>query len=378
MEERSIMKETQMPKHVSRRGFLRSVAPGVGFGSVGWACSPTSAQSSAETNQVETTTGEPGEPIPTFDAICQQHLELVLRRSQRRHAQLEQSLRRSDARPVTVAAYQMRNHCGGEAGKDANLTRMLDAVGKLAQDGVRILAFPEMCLPGYFTSVSGTVPEAVAANHALADVVGKSPHLDQLRRAARVARMVLAFGFCEKAEGEYYNSIGVIDADGSWLGTRRKNPLSPQPYDVESFREPDASERSAVFQTAYGTVGVSNCYDGEFPGSIRRMRLDGAEILLWCNAATGNVEFGTSNRINYSGAYAQANRMWVVCCNSVDKNAYGTSLIVGPSGEPLVVLPTNQEAFGLATINLAFGTNWERWRLRLGPQWAEQVPDRGG
>ena len=98
------------------------------------------------------------------------------------------------------------------------------------------------------------------------------------------------------------------------------------------------------------------------------MRLAGAEVLLWCNAATGNVALGSSNRIHHSASYAQANRMWVACCNAVGKECYGTSVIVGPSGDPLVVLPTDREVFGLSTINLSLGANWDRWRQRLDPQ----------
>jgi predicted amidohydrolase len=97
------------------------------------------------------------------------------------------------------------------------------------------------------------------------------------------------------------------------------------------------------------------------------MRLDGAELLLWCNAATGNPKLGHSARINSSGCYAQANRMWVVCCNAVGGSCYGTSVIVGASGEPLVVLPTSDEALALATVNLAVTEQWDTWRLRLDP-----------
>jgi predicted amidohydrolase len=99
------------------------------------------------------------------------------------------------------------------------------------------------------------------------------------------------------------------------------------------------------------------------------MRLAGAEILLWCNAGTGSAKLGSSNRLHHSASYAQANLMWVVCCNAVGGDCYGTSLIVGPSGDPLVVLPTDQEALGLATINLASSANWDRYRLRLDPKW---------
>jgi len=165
------------------------------------------------------------------------------------------------------------------------------------------------------------------------------------------------------------NSIGLIDADGSWLGSRRKNPLSPHPHETEIFAEPAPDERTSVFKTRYVTLGLANCFDGEFPESIRRMRLGGAELLLWCNAGTGNPQTGHSSRINASGCYAQANRMWVVCCNAVAEKFYGTSLIIGPAGEPLVVLPPTGESLAVATINLAQTADWERWRLRLDPIW---------
>ncbi len=296
------------------------------------------------------------------------HYDLLRTRSQRNREMINASLRRPDARPVTVAVWQMRNHCGGRQGKRNNLHRMVEAIERAGREGVEILALPEMCLPGYFTRSAGTPAEAALANRELADDPSRSECLEQLCNAARAHQVVLAFGFCERHEGRYYNAIGVIDADGTWLGTRRKNPLSPGPYDLESFAEPPPTERCAVFRTRYATVGVSNCFDGEFPESARRMRLAGAEVLLWCNAATGNVALGSSNRIHHSASYAQANRMWVVCCNAVGKECYGTSVIVGPSGEPLVVLPTDREVFGVATINLTLGADWGRWRERLDPQ----------
>jgi hypothetical protein len=60
--------------------------------------------------------------------------------------------------------------------------------------------------------------------------------------------------------------------------------------------------------------------------------------------------------------------MWVACCNAVGKECYGTSVIAGPQGEPLVVLPTDREVFGVTTINLTLGATWDNWRLRLDPQ----------
>jgi N-carbamoylputrescine amidase len=290
-----------------------------------------------------------------------------MQRSAAERDRIAKSLLAPGARPLIVGAYQMANHCGGQAGKAANLARMLRVIDVAAEQKVQVLAFPEQCLPGYH--VTGTPVAAAEIVHHLADEPGKSETLDQLAAAARRAKMVIGFGFCELAERKYYNSIGLIDADGSWLGSRRKNPLSPHPHETEVFTEPDAAERTAAFKTRYVTLGLANCFDGEFPESIRRMRLAGAELLLWCNAGTGNPATGHSSRINASGSYAQANRLWVVCCNAVAERFYGTSLIVGPAGEPLVVLPPAGEALAVATINLAQTADWERWRLRLDPIW---------
>jgi len=352
----------------SRREFLRAAAFAAGGASLlgehavlAGAAQPPGATSTrsatAETKDCR-----------VFRDVCEQHYELLRVRSAASRQAIAASLKGPGARPVTVAAWQMRNQCGGGEGKRENCRRMIEAMGNASRLGVQILAFPEMCLPGYFTAVAGTPAEAVKVNRRLADRVGHSEELMRLGEAARTHRMVVAFGFCERDGDNYYNAIGVIDADGSWLGTRRKNPLSPTPYDTESFVQPAPAERSAVFRTRYAAIGVANCFDGEFPESVRRMRLAGAEILLWCNAATGSAKLGSSNRLHHSASYAQANLMWVVCCNAMGGDCYGTSLIVDPSGDPLVVLPTDQEALGLATINLASSANWDRYRLRLDPQ----------
>jgi N-carbamoylputrescine amidase len=353
----------------SRRGFLIAAAFAAGGASLLHE-RPSAADEERASGKtcIEGTASQTGD-CKVFRGVCEQHYDLLRLRTATNHQAIAASLRKADARPVTVAAWQMHNRCGGPQGKRENCRRMVEAMGHASRAGVQILAFPEMCLPGYFTPAAGTPAEAARPNHRLADRVGHSEELARLAAAARTHRMVVAFGFCERDGDNDYNSIGVIDADGSWLGTRRKNPLSPSPCDTESFAQPDPAECSAVFRTRYATIGVANCFDGEFPESVRRMRLAGAEILLWCNAGTGNVKLGSSNRLHHSASYAEANLMWVVCCNAMGGDCYGTSLIVGPSGDPLVVLPTDQEALGVATINLASSADWDRYRLRLDPKW---------
>ena len=303
--------------------------------------------------------------MKTYTTMFDGHGAMVHARSEAARAEVAAGMAKDGARAVKVGAFQMRNRCDGVEGKNANLEKMIGAIDTASEQEVQMLAFPEMCLQGYFTPVAGNADEATVANRTLADVPSQSSYIDSLRAAAAKAQMVVAFGFAERADDSIYNAIGVIDADGEWLGVRRKAPLYPWGYETLSFAEPGMDERAIVFRTRYGTVGISNCFDGEFPESVRQMRLAGAEVLLWCNAACGNSSLGTSHRINHSGAHAQANRMWVVCCNCVAADSSGTSVIVSVTGEPLVVLPPDEEALAVTTIDLAKSATWEPWASRV-------------
>lgn len=351
----------------SRRAFIEAAAGGAIISAWGSLAKPEMSVAAEECTPSDSQKPGQTDSIPIFNGIFPQHVELLLQRARLEQERVAQSLNGAGARPVTVAACQLANHCGGEAGKQANLDRIVRAMQVAADKGAQVLAFPELCLPGYH--LKGTPEEAAKISHSLADEAGQGRFIDSLSAAADKLGVVIAFGFCERDGDAFYNSIGLIDADGTWLGSRRKNPLSPHPHETGVFTEPDPSQRSAVFQTRHGTIGLANCFDGEFPESIRRMRLAGAELLLWCNAGTGNPRTGHTSRINASACYAQANRMWVVCCNAVAGDFYGTSVIVGPSGEPLVILPPAEEALGIAAINLAMTSDWERWRDRLDPIW---------
>lgn len=293
--------------------------------------------------------------------------EFLEQRSESARKRIESSLSEADARPVVVGVCQLSNHCDGIEGKRHNLDRMLQAIDIAKQQHVQALVFPEMFLPGYFVKEHGSPEQAAAAAHALADRVGSSAFLQRLQDAASAAEMVLSFGFAEHDadDGRFYNAAGVIDASGDWLGVRRKNPLTAGAYDRVPFTEPPASERAVVFETRYATVGICICFDGEFPESVRRMRLEGAELLLWSNAGTGNAKLGSSTRFSQCGSYAQTNRMWVASCNAVAGSFYGNSCIYAPWGEPLVQLPHDREMLGVATINLALCKDWPMWRDRL-------------
>lgn len=303
--------------------------------------------------------------MKTYDRIWAGYFERLLVRSRNARRQNLKAAKAKGGRGLRVGLYQMENRCGGARGKRQNLARMLRAIRELARQGVQILAFPEMGLPGYFTWIAGTPAEAKAAARALADVPARSAHIRALRKAARAARMVLAFGFAERAGRRIYNSIGIIDADGRWLGSHRKNPLYPWPFELDPFDEPPRPRRLSVYRTKHVRIGIANCFDGSFPETVRGLRRAGAELLVWCNAAVGDPKLGNGDRVPQAGAHAVFNKMFVICCNGVGENLSGTSSICDAGGEPLVILPPREEACGVAVLDLAQVADWDIYRTRL-------------
>ena len=294
-----------------------------------------------------------------------QQQDLLNQRSAIAKEGVARSLTRPEARPAVIGIFQMRNEVGGEAVKQRNLQQMLAAVEAAAAEGVNVLAFPELCLPGSFRPEHGSTEDGRRHFEALAEEPPGGEHIQPLQDAAAAAGMVLAFGFALRTSEGLFNAAGVIDADGRWVGQRKKNPVFPMPLE-QLFCEPDPSQRSTVFETRYGRVGICICFDGEFPESIRQMRLDGAEILLWCRAGyTQTGHLGSSATFNYSGAYAHANGMWVACCNCVGPKASGSGSIYTPWGEPLVQLSPDREELGVSTVDLAMPTGWSLKRDRL-------------
>src|SRR5262245_57316968 len=156
-----------MSETTSRREFLRAAAGGAAFGSL--AAIRPAANHAAE---LPVATAADNGPIPVVTQMFPEHAELVVRRSAAERDRVAKSLLVPGARPLTVAAYQMANHTGGEAGKAKNLSRMIRAIEAAAEQKVEVLAFPETCLPRYL--LTGTPAEAAQVVRRLADEPGKS------------------------------------------------------------------------------------------------------------------------------------------------------------------------------------------------------------
>src|SRR5262249_6000698 len=170
------------------------------------------------------------------------------------------------ARSIRVAAVQMQSLAGE---KHANLARIETFVAQAAQQGVKLIIFPECCITGYWFLRNLTARQ-------LADLAepidGES--VDRLLGLAHQYEITIGAGFVERgATQTYHNSYVVALPDGT-LHCHRK---------LHAFEHPliQSGTEYTVFDTPSGwRVGVLICYDNNVIENGRITALLGADIIL--------------------------------------------------------------------------------------------------
>src|SRR5262245_3268277 len=170
-------------------------------------------------------------------------------------------------RDIRVATVQFQPAAGD---KPYNLGRVGHFVTEAARSHVELIAFPEMCLTGYW-HVRKLSPHAFEA---LAEPVADGPCTRALLQLSRENGMTIGAGLLEHdADGSVYNAYVVAMPNGRWAVHRK----------LHVFVHPNirGGNRYTVFDTPHGwRVGVLICYDNNIVENARATALLGAEVLL--------------------------------------------------------------------------------------------------
>ena len=177
-------------------------------------------------------------------------------------------------RPVTVAAIQMA--CGWDT--DDNIARAERLVRQAAARGAQVILLPELFETPYFCI------EQDARHLSLARTAAENRAVGHFGPVARELAVVLPISFFERAGPTYFNSVAILDADGTNLGVYRKSHIPNGPgYQEKNYFSPgDTGFR--VWNTRFARLGVGICWDQWFPESARVMALMGAELFLFPTA----------------------------------------------------------------------------------------------
>jgi predicted amidohydrolase len=204
-----------------------------------------------------------------------------------------------------------------------NLELLAQTAAEAAQGGAEFLILPELFLTGY------NIGDQIAT-------VAESWQGRSLQLAAEIARehhIAMLFGYIEAADGVFYNSAALIDADGQMLGNYRKIHL----FGAEEQRLFTPGDRWLIQTIAGMKVGVLICYDIEFPEAVRSLALQGAELIAVPTAISPPYEFVPQFLVP---SRAIENQVFVAYVNRVGVEGnlkyFGSSQVIAPNGEILI------------------------------------------
>lgn len=168
---------------------------------------------------------------------------------------------------IRAASVQFQ-HSPGD--KRFNLERIAQFVSLAAEQGVGMIAFPEMCITGYWHVRKLSHSEV----DALAEPFPGGPSTERLLELATSTGMTIGAGIIERApDGSLYNGYVVAMPDGRSVCHRK----------IHEFISPHIAvgDRYTVFDDPHGCrVGVLTCYDNNIIENARITALMGAEILI--------------------------------------------------------------------------------------------------
>ncbi|HYC06042.1 MAG TPA: N-carbamoylputrescine amidase [Azospirillaceae bacterium] len=257
-------------------------------------------------------------------------------------------------REVTVAATQFA--CSWD--REGNVAKAEEMVRRAAAKGANIILLQELFETPYFCK------DQKAELFELAAPAEGHWVVERMRKLAAELKVVLPVSFFEKEHNAHYNSVAMIDADGSVLGVYRKSHIPDGPGYQEKFYFNPGDTGFQVYQTKYAKVGCAICWDQWFPEAARVMAIKGAEVLLYPTAiGTEPQDDGLDSRDHWQRVmqgHAGANLVPLVASNRIGREQaetcgitfYGSSFIAGPKGEKVAEADRGEETVLTHTFDL--------------------------
>lgn len=238
-----------------------------------------------------------------------------------------------------VAAVQMDVKIGEV---EANLAHLVDRLHAAADQGARLVVFPECALSGYcYRSKEEAWPAAR---------VLPCPEIDRLAQECARRDVHAAVGLLERGPGgELFNTCALVGPSGL-IATYRKVHL---PFlGVDRFTTP-GDRPFAVHDLGGLRVGMNICYDSSFPEAARVLTLLGADLIVlptnWPASARGTLLLAQARALENNVYFMPVDRIG-------EERGFrfnGLSRIFGPLGDVLAEAPQSVPAVLVAEIDPA-------------------------
>ncbi|WP_417584642.1 N-carbamoylputrescine amidase [Nitrincola sp.] len=257
-------------------------------------------------------------------------------------------------RKVSVAATQMP--CGWDV--EENIASAEALVRQAHAQGAQIILLQELFERCYFCQ------KQIYDYLSFATTLEDNPAIAHFSRIAAELQVVLPISFYERSNNAYYNSIAIIDADGSLLGIYRKSHIPDGPGYSEKFYFTPGDTGFKVWDTAYGRIGVGICWDQWYPECARAMALMGAELLFYPTAIGSEPQDnGLDSRDHWQTVqcgHAGANLVPLIASNRTGIETegdssitfYGSSFIADETGKKVAELDRDSSGILVHSFDL--------------------------
>ena len=260
------------------------------------------------------------------------------------------------SRILTVAALQTAY------GQDmaANLARTAELVREAAAKGAQVI-LPSELIQGHYFCVT-----QLETWFATAHPWREHPCVTALAPLAAELGVVIPVSIFEREGPHYFNSVVMIDADGSLMGVYRKSHIPDGPGYQEKYYFRPGDTGFKVWETRFGRIGVGICWDQWYPECARAMALMGAEVLLYPTAIGSEPQDASlDTRDPWQRAmqgHAVSNVIPVVAANRTGfepgpgggQSFYGSSFIADHRGDLVASLDREDQGVIVASFDLDF------------------------
>jgi predicted amidohydrolase len=168
---------------------------------------------------------------------------------------------------LRCGSVQFRHHANDKTYNHSTIERF---AREAADRGVRILAFPEMCITGYW--------HVRNLNRDALDKLSESvPDGESIRAVGALARkhdMAIGAGLIERgSDGRLFNTYFVCQPNGDINWHRKLHAFESEHI--------DSGDRFTVFDTPWGVrIGILICWENNIIENARATALFGADILI--------------------------------------------------------------------------------------------------
>lgn len=235
----------------------------------------------------------------------------------------------------------------------ANLDRAESMVTSAARQGASIVVLPECATTGYFVEDIRALAEPIPG-----------PTTKRLEEMARANKVYVVIGVVEADGGRFYNTSVLMSPSKGLLGRYRKVHLFSAEKQIFT-----PGDEPAIFDTEFGRLALTICFDLMFPEYIRSLVLDGVQLILnstdWITDDWQTKKGWSGNVVSSLVATrALENTIHVAMADRTGIEAgwksLGHSCVAAPSGAFLARIEDG-EGLAIATISLD-DPEWGKWR----------------